>query len=189
MSEKYKFILILPYDIEVDSEEEIEGHVSWPNYSQASPRTYKGVFDSYEEALEYAKDFSLYKYVIDSYCYDSFESEDFPVYFVSIFDAEDAVCNYLGITPGDPVCVNADEFTIEEIEYEGNKVYKYCLYYNDECVYDSIDEDIYYDSYDDALYDAEIAKSDFEVELGGLDEYYSLEPIETVDIRIEKIEE
>ena len=63
------------------------------------------------------------------------------------------------------------------------------MYYNGECVYDSIDEDIYYNTYDDALYDAEIAQSDFEVELGGLDEYYSLEEIETVDIRIEKIEE
>lgn len=189
MSEKYKFILILPYDIEVDSEEEIEGHVSWPNYSQASPIEYQGVFDTYEEALEYAKDFSLYKYVLNYSGYDSYESEDFPEYYISIFDAEDAVCNYLGITPGDSVCVNADEFKVEEIEYEGNKVYKYCLYYNGECVYDSIDEDIYYDTYDDALYDAEIAQSDFEVELGGLDEYYSLEEIETVDIRIEKIEE
>ena len=47
MSEKYKFILILPYDIEVDSEEEIEGHVSWPNYSQASPIEYQGVFDTF----------------------------------------------------------------------------------------------------------------------------------------------
>ena len=84
MSEKYKFILILPYDIEVDSEEEIEGHISWPNYSQASPIEYQGVFDTYEEALEYAKDFSLYKYVLNYSGYDSYESEDFPEYFISI---------------------------------------------------------------------------------------------------------
>ena len=50
MSIKYKFVLTLPGDIEVDSAEEIDGHMAWPNYSQADPVFYKGVFDSFEEA-------------------------------------------------------------------------------------------------------------------------------------------
>ena len=47
---KYKFIIKLGYGIEVDSAEKIEGHVSWPNYSQADPIRYRGIFDTYEEA-------------------------------------------------------------------------------------------------------------------------------------------
>ena len=43
MSIKYKFVLTLPGDIEVDSAEEVDGHMAWPNYSQADPVFYKGV--------------------------------------------------------------------------------------------------------------------------------------------------
>ena len=65
MSIKYKFVLTLPGDIEVDSAEEIDGHMSWPNYSQADPVFYKGIFDSYEEAKEYATSFNVYKYILN----------------------------------------------------------------------------------------------------------------------------
>ena len=44
---KYKFIIKLNYDINVDSAEEIDGHMSWPNWSQADPVFYRGVFDTY----------------------------------------------------------------------------------------------------------------------------------------------
>ena len=47
---KYKFIITVGKYTQVDSAEEIEGHVSWPNYSQADPVRYRGVFDTYEEA-------------------------------------------------------------------------------------------------------------------------------------------
>ena len=70
---KYKFILTLDEYTRVDSAEEIEGHVSWPNYSQADPVRYKGVFDTYEEAKEYASNFSLYKYLDFWDYYDSYE--------------------------------------------------------------------------------------------------------------------
>ena len=69
---KYKFILTLPYDIEIDSAETIEGHVAWPNWSQADPVRYRGVFDTYEEAKAYADDFQVYKYVLEDCGYDSF---------------------------------------------------------------------------------------------------------------------
>ena len=189
MSKKYKFIITLPDDIEVDSYEEIEGHVSWPNWSQADPIRFQGVFDTYEEAMEYAKDFKLYSYTLNYCGYDTFYSEDFPEYFISIYDAEDAVCRYLDIDPGDYVRVNAERFTVEDVEYEGNKVYKYCLFYNGECVYDSIDEDDeYYESYEEAEHYAETHMRDYEIEIEGLDNFYSLEPIEVVSIRVEEFE-
>ena len=186
MDKKYKFILTLPYDIEVDSSEEIEGHVSWPNYSQAGPVRYKGIFDSYDEAKRYAADFDIYKYVLNKEGYDSYESEDEPIFFISIYDAEDAVCYYLGIIPGDPYCEHPDSYTVEETDCDGEQVYKYLLFYEGERVYDSTDEDGYFDTYEEAEKAAKYAMKDFEVELGGLDEYYSLEPVEISDIRIEE---
>ena len=53
-------------------------------------------------------------------------------------------------------------------------------------MYDSTDEDGYFDTYEGAEKEAKYAMEDFEVELGGLDEYYSLEPVEISDIRIEE---
>ena len=187
MKKKYKFILTLPGEFEVDSAERIEGHMSWPNYSQADPVFYKGIFDSYDEAMEYGSEFSIYKYVLNNDGYDSYYSEDEPYFFISIFDAEDAVCAYLGITPGEQYCEHPDSYMVEETEYEGNKVYKYLLYYDGECVYDSLDEDEYYDTCGEAEGVAKWAMKDYDVELGGLDEYYSLEPVEVVDVRVEEI--
>ena len=139
--------------------------MAWPNYSQADPVFYKGVFDSYEKAKEYASDFDIYKYVLIKDGYDSFKSEDEPIYFISIYDAEDAVCSYLGIIPGDPYCEHPDNYSIEETEYEGNKVYKYSLYYDGECVYDSFEEDEYFDTYEEAEDEVQYRKEDFDVEL------------------------
>lgn len=144
----YKFILTLPNGFEIDSEYDVEGHVAWPNYSQADPIRYKGVFDSYDEAKDYVSDFEVYKYVLKYYYgspYDSFEDEDeYPKYFVSIFDAEDAACAELGIDPGD--MITPPEYEIERITREdaegsvGADAYKYRLVHNGECVLDSFDE-------------------------------------------------
>ena len=189
MSIKYKFVLTLPGDIEVDSAEEIDGHMAWPNYSQADPVFYKGVFDSFEEAQKYAADFNVYKYTLNKVGYDSYDSEDEPIFFISIYDAEDAVCAYLRITPGDPYCEFADSYSVVEAEHEGNKVYKYLLFHEGKCVYDSLDEGEYYDTYEEADEEAQYHKECFEVELGGLNDYYSLVPIEAVNVEIVKIDE
>ena len=130
---KYKFIITLDKYTQVDSAEEIEGHVSWPNYSQAEPVHYRGVFDTYEEAKEYASNFSLYKYVTND-GYDSSDDYENP-YFISIFDAEDALCSLMGVEPGDAFCVHPDSYTVEEIMEEDAEndipagVYKYCYNY------------------------------------------------------------
>ena len=187
MAKKYKFILTLPYEIKVDSAERIDGHMSWPNYSHAEPRVYKGIFDSYNEAKEYASKFKIYKYVLNFTDYDSFESNDENFFFISIFDAEDAVCALLGIVPGDPYCDYAENYTIEETEYEGHKVYKYSLHYSNQCVYDSLEDDEYFMTYDKAEETARYVKENYQIELGGLDEYYSFVPIEILDISIEEI--
>ena len=165
---KYKFILTLDEYTRVDSAEEIEGHVSWPNYSQAEPIRYQGVFDTYEEAEKYASKFNLYKYVTND-GYDSSEDEYNP-YFISIFDAEDAVCALMGIEPGDPIPAHPDDYTVEEITEEDPEneipagVYKYCYIYEGERVYDSLDEDgDYYDSYDEAREAAKAYMEDYEV--------------------------
>ena len=185
---KYKFILTLDEYTRVDSAEEIEGHVSWPNYSQADPVRYRGVFDTYEEAEKYASNFSLYKYVTND-GYDSSNDECNP-YFISIFDAEDDLCALMGVEPGEPFCVHPDSYTVEEITEEDAEndipagVYKYCYIYEGECVYDSLEEDgNYYDSYDEADEAAESYMEDYKVET---DEYPSdwLYPIEAEMVEI-----
>ena len=185
---KYKFILTLDEYTRVDSAEEIEGHVSWPNYSQAEPIRYQGVFDTYEEAEKYASNFSLYKYITND-GYDSSHDEYNP-YFISIFDAEDAVCALMGIEPGDPIPAHPDDYTVEEITEEDPEndipagTYKYRFLYEGECVYDSLDEyGDYYDSYDEAREAAESYMEDYEIQT---DEYPSdwLYPIEAEKIEI-----
>jgi hypothetical protein len=185
---KYKFIITLDKYTQVDSAEEIEGHVSWPNYSQAGPVHYRGVFDTYEEAKEYASNFSLYKYVTND-GYDSSDDYETP-YFISIFDAEDALCALMGVEPGDAFCVHPDSYTVEEITEEDTEndipagVYKYRYIYKGECVYDSVDEDgDYYDSYDEARKAAESYMEDYEIQT---DEYPCdwLYPIEAEKVEI-----
>ena len=183
---KYKFIITLNEYTQVDSAEEIEGHVSWPNYSQAEPIHYQGVFDAYEEAEKYASNFSLYKYVTND-GYDSSEDEYNP-YFISIYDAEDAVCAFMGMEPGEPFCVHPDEYVVEELEEDPENeipagAYKYRLLYGGECVYDSVDDDEYYDSYEEAREAAESYMEDYEIPT---DEYPSdwLYPIEAEKVEI-----
>ena len=181
---KYKFILTLPDGIQVDSAEESHGHMAWPNYAQADPVVYKGIFDSYEEAEAYAADYHPYKYVLLKEGYDSYDSEDEPIVYLSIFDAEDAVCAYLDIVPGDPYCQHPDSYKVETATHEGEQVYTYRLYHRGECVYDSLEDNVHFDSLEDAEEEAQYQQAYFDVVLGGLDEYYSLEPIETVHIEI-----
>ena len=185
---KYKFILTLDEYTRVDSAEEIEGHVSWPNYSQASPVRYRGIFDTYEEAKEYASEFKLYKYVTND-GYDSSNDECDP-YFISIFDAEDDLCALLGVEPGDPICAHPDDFEVEEITEEDTEndipagVFKYCFIYEGKRVYDSLDEDgDYYDSYDEAREAAEAYIEEYEIPTS---EYPSdwLFPIEAESVEI-----
>lgn len=185
---KYKFILTLPYEIEIDSEEEIEGRMAWPNWSQADPVFYYGIFDTYEEAERYASNFSVYKYIIPSMYYDSWESEDTePRYFTSIFDAEDAACRDLDIEPGDQLTCPPDEYRVEEVVNEDNeKGYKYCYYYEGKLVFDSYeDNEEFFETYEEAEECANDWMEDFEVEIGPA---YELEEIEIVGIRIEEIE-
>ena len=193
---KYKFILTLPYGVTVDSAEEIEGHVSWPNYSQAEPIRYRGVFDSYDEAKEYADNFTVYKFELSD-GYDSFGQDDYCPYFVSIYDAEDAVCAYTGMNPGEPVCVHPDGYTVEEIKEAIPEkdipagIYKYCLHYDGNCVYDSVDSwewGEYFDTYEEAREEAESYAKEYDVET---DEYPCdwIHPIEILNIEIVEIEE
>ena len=186
---KYKFIITLDEYIQVDSAEEIEGHVSWPNYSQAGPVRYRGIFDSYEEAEKYASEFSLYKYVMSD-GYDSYENgdEEYP-YFISIYDAEDAVCAFMGVEPGTSFCTCPDDYVIEEVEEDPENdipagAYKYCYLYEGERVHDSFeDAGDYYDSYDEAREAAESYMGDYEIETGEYpcDCLYPIEP-ESVEI-------
>jgi hypothetical protein len=145
---------------------------------------YRGVFDTYEEAKEYAANFSLYKYITND-GYDSSEDE----YFISIFDAEDAVCAFMGVEPGDPICTRPDEYIVEKLEEDPEYdipegVYKYCYLYKGKCVYDSLkDDDGYYDSYDKAREIAEFFIEEYEIPT---DEYPSdwLFPIEAESVEI-----
>ena len=190
---KYKFILTLPYDYEIDSQYAIEGHVSWPNWSQADPVHYKGIFNTAEEAQTYASGFKVYKYILKGdYEYDSFEDaagSETPPYYISIFDAEAAACQKLGISPGDTLTVHP-EFTVEEAAEDPENdipggVYKYILHHNGQCLLDSIEENSeYFDSYEEAQAAAEETANDYDIETDEL--AYELKEIEIVDIRIEE---
>lgn len=190
---KYKFILTLPNEVEIDSAEEIEGQISWPNWSQADPVHYKGIFDSYEEAEKYASEFEVYKYIIEDMHYDSFECEEYGGYFISIFDAEDAACRDLNIEPGEAAIVHP-EYTVEEVT-EGapeNEVpagsYRYKLYYDGECLADSIEEyGEFYETYDAAMRAAEYTAEGYDINSGVVP--YELETIEILKIEILEIEE
>ncbi len=185
MANKFKFILMLPEDFEVDSALEIHDHVAWPNYSQADPVRYKGIFDTYEEAEKYASAFEIYKFTGGGY--DSWYDEDEPRYYVSIFDAEDAAAYAFDVEPGDLIYPNPDEYRIEEFQLEEETVYKYCLYYNGELVYDSYENsDMCYESYEEAAEAAEEDVRDFEIEEYG-ESPYELETVEILGIRIEEI--
>ena len=174
MMKKFKFILTLPDGMEVDRAEEIEGHVSWPNYSQAEPVRYRGVFNTYEEAREYAADFNLYKYVTND-GYDSFEhgDDEYP-YFISIYDAEDAVCAFMDVEPGCPFCVHPDKYSVEELEEDPENdipagAYKYCFIYDGKQIFDSFADGYeFYDTQDEACKAAEAYIREYEIQT---DEY------------------
>jgi hypothetical protein len=186
MVKKYKFILTLPDDFEVDSALEIEGHLSWPNYSQAEPIRYKGVFDTSEEAEKNASDFAIYKWTASGY--DSYYDEEEPHYYVSIFDAEDAATTWFGIEPGDMLYPHPDEYRIEEITLDEETVYKYILRYNNKMVFDSYDEDdLCFESYEEAEEAAGCALDEYDIEEEG-ECPYELETVEILGIRIEEFE-
>ena len=64
MSKKYKFVVDIPYDMEIDSEYDVDGVVIWPTYSQAEPIELKGIFNSYEEAQKAADEFKIYNAIL-----------------------------------------------------------------------------------------------------------------------------
>lgn len=186
MGKKYKFILTLPDDYEVDSALEIEGHMSCGNYSQAEPFRHKGVFDTYEEAEACASKFEIYKYT-GQYGYDSYYDEEEPRYYVSIYDAEDAAAAAFDVEPGEMIYPTADDYSVEEIEVEGETVYKYILYYDGNAVYDSAEEnELYFETYEEAEEEARCEQDSFEVEEAG-ECPYALETVEILGIRIEEV--
>ena len=96
MSTKYKFIAILPDEVEIDSEYDVEGKVIWPSYSQSEPIRLKGIFDSYEEAKAAADKFKAYDAIVYNDCgggyieeLHSFYCDDEPIAFVSPDEADE----------------------------------------------------------------------------------------------------
>ena len=103
MEKKYGFILkfedCAENIIEIYSDEEIEGKVVWPAYSQAEPVRLRGILDTREEAEEAAKSVTVYKAVM-TYDHGDFVEEedsvdgfgegglDFPAYFFSPSEAD-----------------------------------------------------------------------------------------------------
>ena len=97
MSTKYKFIAILPNEVEIDSEFDVEGKVVWPSYSQSEPIRLKGIFDSYEEAKVAADNFKAYDAIVYNDCGGGYIEElhsfycddEYPVAFLSPDDADE----------------------------------------------------------------------------------------------------
>ena len=103
MDKKYAFVLrfrdCAENEIEIYSDEEIEGKVIWPSYSQAEPVRLRGIFPTYAEAEEAAKNAKVYKAVMTYDHGDFVEEEDsvdgfgeggleFPAYFFSPNEAK-----------------------------------------------------------------------------------------------------
>ena len=103
MDQKFGFVLTFldcaDNEIEIYSDEEIDGKVIWPAYSQAEPVKLRGIFDTREEAEEAAKGVKVYKAVMN-YDHGDFQEEedsvdgfgegglDFPAYFFSPDEAQ-----------------------------------------------------------------------------------------------------
>ena len=176
---KYKFILTVvdngDNEYEIDSAEDIEGHVVWPSWSQADPYTYRGIFDSYNEAKEYAEKFKLYKYIIRDGGWDSFEDEDDWLecgrgFYLSREDASEAAAQFCGESDEGPSTLSLDDIdkikvkkiTGKEGIPEGS--YKFVIIFRGKVVFDSIEEQgSYYDNEDDALEGAKETLEDGEV--------------------------
>lgn len=197
--EKYKFILTIPYEFEVDSQYEIDGHMAWPNWSQADPVFYKGIFNTEDEAKAYASEFKIYKYILKGECsYDSFEDEagagsECPKYYISIFDAEDAALNDVDNQDGYWIIVHP-EYTVEMVMEEDieneipSGVYKYRLHHNGEDLLDSVEKyGEYYETFDDAERAAREASDEYNIETD--ESAFELETIEILNIEIVKIDD
>lgn len=130
MAKKYKFILTLPYDIKIDSAEEIEDYRVYPSSSQSEPYNLKGIFDTFEEAKEAAEKFDIlkviitYKHLESVFCkyfvevIDSFEDEDEdPIYFLDSPDNANAYleCRIDGFEFGD-IYLRGENFEYEETQ-------------------------------------------------------------------------
>ena len=184
---KYGFKLKLPYDIEIDSAEEIEGHRFWPNYSHADPIELKGIFNTKEEARKYAEEFKVYKYIIHAFGnYDSFEDDDDGLYYLSYTDAEDAACYSLGISSEWPIevtQVEVEEITNDEGEETGK--YKFLILVGEAIFKDSVEEGVPpFESEEDA-YDAAI-EYDNNIDINK--EIVDIVEIEILGIEITEIE-
>ena len=94
-----KFLDCADNEIEIYSDEEIEGKVIWPSYSQAEPIRLRGIFSNREEAQKAAEQLPVYRAMI-TYDHGDFVEEedsvdgfgegglDFPAYFFSSDDAK-----------------------------------------------------------------------------------------------------
>ena len=211
---KYQFILTLPYEDEIYSAEDIEGHLSWPNHSQSDPVSSPGIFDTYEEALEAGRAFKVYQYVNVSCQWYSYDDTEEGGYYLSYYDAQDAAINANTSRDGS---IHPTEYRIEEVEVEEDedtgsswfddetpeedieviernesngsrkvKAYKYLFFLADTCVYDSMDNEEYYYSYEHAENAAMREMDRFDCEYVP-DGAYEIEQIEGVDVRVEEI--
>ena len=89
--------------------------------------------------------------------------------------------------PGDLIYPNPDEYRVEEFQLDEETLYKYCLYYNGELVYDSYEEnELCYETCEEAEEAAEDDRCEFEIEDEG-EVPYNLETVEILGIRIEEI--
>lgn len=184
---KYGFKLTLPYDVVIDSVEEIEGHCYQPNYSQAEPIELKGIFDTKEEAKKYAEEFKVYKYIIHIFGdYDSFEDDDDGLYYLSYTDAEDALCYELGISPEWPIEVT--QISVEEItddNEEGTGKYRFYILVGETVYFDSLEEGI--PPFDDEN-DAYEAAEEYDNKIDINKDIVDIEEIEILNIEITEIE-
>ena len=190
---KYRFVLVLPYDIEMDSAAVIEGYTFYPKASQSDPIVLRGIFDSYDEAKAYAATMKVYKYILPYESYDSFEDEivsDYPQCFLLAEEAAEAAIG--AIDPRDvPPCHrrHPDRYTIEktEVPKEGGKrhAYKYVYWLGGRRVYDSTEDEEYFFDADIAKEVAESNREYFDIAVTG--ELYEIKEVEIVDIRIEEI--
>ncbi|MCR4660577.1 MAG: hypothetical protein K5765_01090 [Clostridia bacterium] len=206
-TKKYKYILILEdsedpenYDIEVDSEEEIEGVSSCENYSHSEPYSWEGIFNTYEEAKKEASEKKIYKIIIGEY-YDGYGGErdyfeEYGDYFVDIWEADDYAMHDLAGDDYDDFA--PADFIISQHE-KGNKkkgipigAFTYKIIGNKKiCYYDSAQKGEFYSTHADAEKAADDKSHDYRIDYTDEDNecYYRIEEIPVKDFRIEELDE
>lgn len=185
MSKKFKFILTLSNNVVFDSE--IKSKKFYAGSQRMIPKKVdlKGVFDTYEEALEYAKNYKVYKYVLINRNYDCFlDTRKVHRYYASVEHATEAAHEKLGIKTftNNDFFIHPDGYVIKETEKGFYSVVRF-----DDIELEE-DSPLYFETYEHAELFAGDSKNTYVVlDSSELKLFYKILPVEVLKIEVVEI--